>query len=522
MNANWRGLMISLLLAVAMGWSVTEASVVANGAKVEKLAGGFKFIEGPAADAQGNVFFTDIPNNRIHKWSLDGKLFTFRENSGGANGLYFDKDGNLLACEGGGRRLVSIDTKGEVTVLADKYQGKKFNSLNDLWIDPKGGIYFTDPRYGNREGMEQDGEHVYYLSPDRKKLIRVIDDMVRPNGVIGTPDGSTLYVTDHGGRKTFAYKINRDGTLSGKMLIAPEGSDGMTIDNEGNIYLTTSGVAVYDKQGNKIETIDVPERPANVSFGGSDNQTLFITAQTSLYSVRMRVKGAGRQQAGPESKFEQDIIKTSAGNLKITFIGHGTLMFTFNNKIIHVDPVGRAADYADMPKADIILLTHEHGDHLDTKAIEILRKDGTQLVLTKACAERIEGLVIANGNTKTVKGLRIEALPAYNIVHMRSAGNPFHPKGRGNGYVITFGDKRVYVAGDTENTPEMKQLKNIDVSFLPMNLPYTMTPEMVADAAKAFKPKILYPYHYGQTDPNKLVDLLKDSKGIDVRVRRMR
>jgi sugar lactone lactonase YvrE/L-ascorbate metabolism protein UlaG (beta-lactamase superfamily) len=505
-----------------MTCSDAEASVVADGAKVEKLAGGFAFTEGPAADAQGNVFFTDIPNNRIHKWSLDGKLTTFRENSGGSNGLYFDKDGNLLACEGGGRRLVSIDMKSNVTVLADKYQGKKFNSLNDLWIDPKGGIYFTDPRYGNRDGMEQDGEHVYYLAPGRKKLIRVIDDMVRPNGIIGTPDGKTLYVTDHGGRKTFAYKIEQDGTLSQKKLIAPEGSDGMTIDNEGNIYLTTAAVAVYDKQGNKIATIDVPERPANVCFGGKDNQTLFITARTSLYSVRMRVKGAGRVQAGPESKFEQDIIKTSAGDLKITFIGHGTLMFTFSGKTIHVDPVSREADYTDMPKADIILITHEHGDHLDTKAIEILRTESTQLVLTKTCAERIAGLVMSNGDVETIQGLKIEAVPAYNIVHMRSAGNPFHPKGRGNGYIITFGDKRVYVAGDTENTPEMKRLRNIDVAFLPMNLPYTMTPEMVADAAKAFKPKILYPYHFGQTDPKKLVELLKDSKGIDVRIRDMR
>ncbi|MFC1633772.1 MBL fold metallo-hydrolase [Planctomycetota bacterium] len=235
----------------------------------------------------------------------------------------------------------------------------------------------------------------------------------------------------------------------------------------------------------------------------------------------MRVKGAERKPTGPESKFEQDTIKTSAGDLTITCIGHGTLMFSYDGKIIHIDPVGREADYADMPKADLILITHEHGDHLDTKAIDILRKQGTQLVLTQACAKRIAGFIMLNGDVQTLKGIRIEAVPAYNIVHMRSAGNPFHPKGSGNGYVITFGDKKVYVAGDTENTPEMKRLKNIDVAFLPMNLPYTMTPEMVADAARAFKPKILYPYHYGRTDPNTLVDLLKDSKGIEVRIRNM-
>jgi gluconolactonase len=529
MNRKFYRIMIMLLFVTLAGYGVAAASVVADGAKVEKLAGSLAFTEGPAADAQGNIYFSDIPNNRILIWSLDGKLSTFRENSGGANGLYFDKDGNLLACEGIGRRLVSISPKGKVTVLADKYQGKKFNSPNDLWIDLKGGVYFTDPRYGSREGMEQDGEHVYYLAPDRKKLTRVIDDMVRPNGLIGTPDGKMLYVTDNGGGKTFVYKINLDGTLSGKRLFAPQGSDGMTIDNEGNVYLTSRAVVVYNKNGEKIEEIKVPEGPANVTFGGRDKQTLFITARTSLYSIKMGVKGVEQMQSSAESKFstghltaEQDIIKTSAGDLKITFIGHATLMFTFGGKTIHVDPVSAEADYTDMPKADIILITHEHGDHFDPAAIETLRKEGTQIVLTKACAEKVAGLVMANGDVRTVQGLKIEAVPAYNIVHERSAGNPFHPKGRGNGYIITFGDKRVYIAGDTENTPEMKQLKNIDVAFLPMNLPYTMTPEMVADAARAFKPKILYPYHYGQTDPNKLVELLKGTKGIEVRIRKMR
>jgi gluconolactonase len=267
-------------------------SLVAAGAEVGKLAGDFKFTEGPAADAKGNVYFSDIPSNRIHKWSLDGKLSTFLENSGGANGLHFDKDGNLLACQGGERRLVSISPKGEIAVLADEYEGKKFNSLNDLWIDPKGGVYFTDPRYGGREGMEMDGEHVYYLMPDRKKVIRVIDDMVRPNGVIGTPNGRRLYVADHGAGKTYAYRINEDGTLSNKRLFAEQGSDGVTIDNRGNIYLTSKAVTVYNRTGEKVAEIQVPEGPANVTFGGPGNQTLFITARTSLYSVKMQVKGA--------------------------------------------------------------------------------------------------------------------------------------------------------------------------------------------------------------------------------------
>jgi len=513
----------TLLLGIWItGFCTAQEDVTSPGAKVEKLAGGFNFTEGPAADTQGNIYFTDIPNNRIHKWSLDGKLTTFRENSGGANGLFFDKDGNLLACEGGGKRLVSINPKGEVTILAEKYQGKKFNSLNDLWIDPKGGIYFTDPRYGNRNNMEQEGEHVYYLSADRKKLIRVIDDMVRPNGLIGTDDGILLYVADHGGRKTFAYSVNEDGTLSNKKLFAPEGSDGMTIDSEGNVYLTTNSVVVYNPKGEKIETIRVPERPANVTFGGKDNQTLFITARTSLYSISMRVKGAERKQTVSELGFEEDIIKTNAGDLKITCVGHGTLMFTFDGKIIHVDPVGREADYSKMPKADLILVTHEHGDHLDPQAIKNIREEKTQLVLTETCAEKVSGgIIMQNGDVKTIQGLKIEAVPAYNIVHMRSGNTPYHPKGIGNGYIITFGDKRVYIAGDTENTPEMKQLKDIDIAFLPMNLPYTMTPEMVADAAKTFKPKILYPYHFGQTDTSRLVDLLKDVNDIEVRIRKM-
>ena len=292
MNRKWCVLMMLLFVIAASGCSAQDASLVAPGAKVEKLAGGFKFTEGPAADAKGDIYFSDIPNNRIHKWDVGGKkLSTFREGSGGSNGLYFDKKGNLLACEGGGRRLVSIDRQGKVVVLAEEYTGKKFNSLNDLWITPKGGIYFTDPRYGNRDGMEQDGEHVYYMTPDRKKIIRVIDEMVRPNGVIGTPNGKTLYVTDHGGKKTFSYRINKDGTLSNKKLFAEKGSDGMTIDKEGNVYLTSGAVLVYNKKGDQIEKIELPEGPANVCFGGKDNKTLFITARTSLYSIRMRVKG---------------------------------------------------------------------------------------------------------------------------------------------------------------------------------------------------------------------------------------
>jgi L-ascorbate metabolism protein UlaG (beta-lactamase superfamily) len=220
--------------------------------------------------------------------------------------------------------------------------------------------------------------------------------------------------------------------------------------------------------------------------------------------------------------FETDVVKTAEGELEITFIGHGTLMFTFGGKIIHVDPFSRLADYSKLPQADLILLTHEHRDHLDLKALDSLRTDRTKIILTENCAQQVKGgIIMQNGDVKTVDGLKIEAVPAYNLVHMRSEGVPYHPKGNGNGYVITFGDKRIYVAGDTENIPEMKQLRDIDCAFLPMNLPYTMTPEMVADAAKAFKPKVFYPYHYGKTEPSKLVELMKDIPEIEIRIRKM-
>lgn len=227
--------------------------------------------------------------------------------------------------------------------------------------------------------------------------------------------------------------------------------------------------------------------------------------------------------AAAEEPYETDIIKTSAGDLKITLIGHGTLMFTFGNEIIHVDPFTKVADYEKLPKADVILITHEHHDHLDLKALALVRTEKTKMVLTEACSKQVKkGIIMINGEVQTVNGLKIEAIPAYNLVHKRDNGQPFHPKGVGNGYIITFGNKRVYVAGDTENIPEMKSLQEIDCAFLPMNLPYTMTPAMVANAAKAFRPKILYPYHFGDTDTSQLLRLLQDQKEVEVRIRNMK
>jgi len=267
-------------------------SVVAPGAKPVKIVGKFRFTEGPAVDAKGNVFFTDIPRNLIYKYSVDGKLSIWRKDSGAANGLFFDKKGNLLACQGGLGQVSSITPKGKLTVLAGKYGGKRFNKPNDLWIDPAGGVYFSDPVYG-RAKIHQGGQHVYYLSPDGKKVTRVIDDMKKPNGVVGTPDGKVLYVADHGGKKVYRYDIGKAGALSGKKEFAPIACDGMTLDNEGNVYLTEKDVLVHNSKGELIETIDVPMRPTNVCFGGADMKTLFVTGGGAACTVKMRVKGAG-------------------------------------------------------------------------------------------------------------------------------------------------------------------------------------------------------------------------------------
>jgi len=218
-----------------------------------------------------------------------------------------------------------------------------------------------------------------------------------------------------------------------------------------------------------------------------------------------------------QEKFQEDVFKTSGGDLKITFIGHGTLLMAYAGKVIHIDPVSMYADYSVLPKADLILVTHEHGDHLDPKAIQAVSTASTAVLVNPGSAKALpNATVMRNGETRTVAGISIEAVPAYNL------DKPFHPKGNGNGYVLTCGDKRIYVAGDTENVPEIKALKNIDVAFLPMNLPFTMTPEQVADVAEAMRPKVLYPYHFGNTETGALVNLLKDDKAIEVRIRPMR
>ncbi|MDF7825086.1 SMP-30/gluconolactonase/LRE family protein [Pontiellaceae bacterium B12227] len=252
--------------------------------ELQILGDGFTFTEGPAADAAGNIFFTDIRANRIHKLPTTGKIEVFRENSGGANGLHFQPNGNLLVCEGVNKRVVSIAPDGEVTVLAKEYDGKPFNKPNDLWPDAKGGIYFTDPMYG-RNPLTQDGEHVYYITPDRSDIIRVIDDLKRPNGLIGTPDGKTLYVADHGASKVWKYAVNADGTLANKTFFVEHASDGMTLDAKGNLYITEGSVLVFSPAGKQIREIKTPARPTNVTICGD---TLYITARAFFCSAKLK------------------------------------------------------------------------------------------------------------------------------------------------------------------------------------------------------------------------------------------
>ncbi len=266
-------------------------SVIATGAVLTQRVSGLQFTEGPAADASGNIFFTDVTANTIYKWSLADQLSVFRTNSGGANGLKFDGAGNLLACEGDNGRLVSITPQTNVTALTSTYGGLRYNEPNDLWIDPSGGVYFTDPVYFGHP-VVQGGEHVYYLQPDRSGVIRVAADLVRPNGLVGTSDGNTLYIADWGASTVYRYTINSDGTLTGKTAFASVKCDGMTLDTEGHVYLTENDVLVFDSTGQQVEQISITPRPTNLAFGGSDRKTLFITTDNgSLYSLQMRVQG---------------------------------------------------------------------------------------------------------------------------------------------------------------------------------------------------------------------------------------
>lgn len=304
--------MTRLMIAAAIGFGLvlttmtrsqpeSDNPILAPGAKLEKLADGFTFTEGPACDAEGNIYFTDQPNDRIMIWSADGKLSTFMQPCGRSNGLCFDSAGHLIACADERNELWSIDVKTkEHTVIVKDYQGKLLNGPNDIWVAPTGGMYFTDPYYPRdywkRGPKELPIEGVYYVSPDHKAPVRVVSDMTRPNGIIGTPDGKMLYVSDIDAKKTWSYTIEPDGSLSNKKLFCEMGSDGMTIDSAGNVYLTNQGVTAFDKTGKQVLHIDIDENwTGNICFGGKDRQLLFITASKGIYGIRTRTKGVGSQ-----------------------------------------------------------------------------------------------------------------------------------------------------------------------------------------------------------------------------------
>ncbi len=290
-------LIASGIMSTSPAQPATNSSVIALGAKLEKLSGDFQFAEGATCDADGNVFFTDQPNNRIMKWSVDGKLTTFLQPAGRANGMYFDHHGNLLACADERNELWSVFPDSDHKVLVSEFEGKPLNGPNDCWERPDGSLYFTDPFYDRNwwtnHVRPQNTEQVYHLSADRKTLKRVTTDLRKPNGIVGSPDGKALYVADMGAGRTYAYDILPDGSLTNKTLRATMGSDGMTVDTDGNLYLTGHGVFVWDKTGKQIEKIDVPEGwCGNICFGGKDKQALFIAATKGFYTIRTTTKGA--------------------------------------------------------------------------------------------------------------------------------------------------------------------------------------------------------------------------------------
>jgi gluconolactonase len=281
-------------------YSSAAGPILAEDTTVERLAGEFAFTEGPASDAQGNVYFTDQPNDRILKWSVSGELTSFMQPSGRANGLCIDENGSIWACADEKNQLWRIAPNGTHTVVLDAHQGKLLNGPNDLWIAHDGGVYFTDPfyqrDYWKRGPKEQECEGVYYLDPGATQSDRVVNDLEQPNGLIGTPDGKILYVSDIRAGKTWKYTVAEGGGLTGKTLFCELGSDGMTIDDAGNVYLTGKGVTVFDPQGTPVQHIEVPEPwTANVCFGGADRQWLFITAGKGLYRIRTAVSGVGSQ-----------------------------------------------------------------------------------------------------------------------------------------------------------------------------------------------------------------------------------
>ncbi len=286
-------LIMIFMVAVAVLFDVSlsaEDQIVDTNSKVVKLSGDFRFTEGPSWDRKGTLYFSDIPNKTIHSWTSKKGIETFKVLEGSCNGLRFDQAGNLFVCQPAGRAIVKITPEGKQSVVADEFEGKKLNSPNDLWIDPNGGIYFTDPRYGSMDDLQQSGFHVYYIHPGEKKIDRILDNLVKPNGVVGSADGKKLYVTDPGAQKTYVYDITGPGKLDNRKLAADAGSDGLELDERGNLYITGDSMRIFNSEAKEIASIPLPERAANMTIGGPDGKTLFITARTGLYSVQLKVR----------------------------------------------------------------------------------------------------------------------------------------------------------------------------------------------------------------------------------------
>lgn len=291
-------LLLAIVSVSGPVFSQSSSSILAGEAKPQLVSSQFSFTEGPAVDQQGNIFFSDQPNNTIWKYATDGQLSVYLKPAGRSNGTYFDKKGNLIACADEQNQLWSISPEGKVTVLLKDFQGHQFNGPNDLWVDPKGGIYFTDP-YFQRDYWERkspdpgiQGEKLYYLPKGKKQPVVVDDDLKKPNGLVGTPDGKYLYVAEMAKNTIYKYQIGADGRLTNRQSFVQDLADGMTLDNQGNLYLAGRGVSVYNPEGKKIEQIDVPSKwTANVCFGGKQRDVLFITASESVYILPMKVKG---------------------------------------------------------------------------------------------------------------------------------------------------------------------------------------------------------------------------------------
>ena len=296
MKTNCKYLII-ILSSCIFSCKAQQSSIIKDGAILVQVSNEYSFTEGPASDKEGNVYFTDQPNDKIMKWNAtDNSLNVFKEPSGRANGLYFDQDGNLLAAADEKNELWRIDSNGKVDTLITNYDGKKLNGPNDIWVDLKGGIYFTDPyyqrEYWSRTEAEIENKNVYYISPNTKEVAVVASEFKQPNGIIGTPDGKTLYIADIGDNKTYSYSIQKDGSLTNRKLFTNMGSDGMTIDNKGNVYLTGKGVTVFNAKREQIHHLPVNEDwTANITFGGVNQDILFITAMGSIYTIQMNVHG---------------------------------------------------------------------------------------------------------------------------------------------------------------------------------------------------------------------------------------